>query len=324
MDWLELTIKTASPGVEAVTARLTALGYDSFIIDDQKDFQSFIAENRAYWDYIDESLAQRMKGLSQIRLYLEDSPASVRQAQELAVSLRALREEFPDEDLGPLTVKAALCRNEDWENNWKAHYQPIAVGQRLLVVPEWLRPDNPEERIPLFLDPGMIFGTGSHASTRMCLEALEQAVRPGDTVLDLGGGSGILSIAALLLGASSALCVDIDPLAEDVARANAKLNGMRSDCFQARTGDILTDRALMESLSARRFDLVLANIVADVIIALAPAVPGLLGEGGRFICSGILEMREGEVLGALDRAGLRVTGSRCEEDWVQLTTVRKD
>ncbi len=170
----------------------------------------------------------------------------------------------------------------------------------------------------------MIFGTGSHASTRMCLEALEQAVRPGDTVLDLGGGSGILSIAALLLGASSALCVDIDPLAEDVARANAKLNGMRSDCFQARTGDILTDRALMESLSARRFDLVLANIVADVIIALAPAVPALLGEGGRFICSGILEMREGEVLGALDRAGLRVTGSRCEEDWVQLTTVRKD
>lgn len=324
MDWLELTIKTASPGVETVAARLTALGYDSFIIDDQKDFQSFVAENRAYWDYIDETLSQRMEGVSQIKLYLEDSPTSGQQAQELAAALRALREEFPDEDLGPLTVRAALCRNEDWENNWKEHYQPIAVGRRLLIVPEWLRPDNPEDRIPLFLDPGLIFGTGSHASTRMCLEALEKDVRPGDRVLDLGGGSGILSIAALLLGAASAVCVDIDPLAEDVARSNAKLNGMRSDCFEARTGDVLSDRAMMEEFTEKGFDLVLANIVADVIIALAPAVPGLLRKGGRFVCSGILEMREGEVLGALDRAGLRVTESRCEEDWVQYTLVLKD
>lgn len=324
MDWLELTIKTASPGVELVAARLTALGHDSFIVDDQKDFQTFIAENRAYWDYIDEGLAQRMEGLSQFRLYLEDSPESLQEAQNIASSLRELREDFPDTDFGPLTVKAALCRDEDWENNWKAHYQPIAAGKRLLIVPEWLRPDNPEERIPLFLDPGMIFGTGAHASTRMCLEALEQEVRPGDTVLDLGGGSGILSIAALLLGASSALCVDIDPLAEDVARANARLNGMRADCFQARTGDVVTDAALMAELAAHPAGLVLANIVADVIIALAPAVPGLLAGGGRFICSGVLEMREGEVLGALDRAGLRVSSSRCEEDWVQLTAVRKD
>lgn len=324
MDWLELTIKTASPGIDAVTARLTALGYDSFIVDDQKDFQSFIAANRAYWDYLDDALVRRMEGLSQIRLYLEDSPEAVTRAQELAVSLRAMREEFPDAELGPLTVKASLCRNEDWENNWKEHYQPIAVGERLLVVPEWLRPDNPEQRIPLFLDPGLIFGTGSHASTRMCLEALEREVRPGDAVLDLGGGSGILSIAALLLGAGSALCVDIDPLAEDIARSNARLNGMREDCFQARTGDILNDPDLLASCAARKYDLVLANIVAGVIVPLAPSVPGLLREGGRFICSGILEMREAEVVGALDRAGLRVSESRCVEDWVQLTAVRKD
>lgn len=324
MDWLELTIKTASPGIETVTARLTALGYDSFIIDDQKDFQQFIAENRAYWDYIDEALTHQMEGLSQIRLYLEDSPDSVRQAQTLAASLRSLRDEFPDLDLGPLTVRASLCRNEDWENNWKEHYQPIPVGARLLIVPQWLRPDNPEERIPLFLDPGMIFGTGSHASTQMCLEALEEITRPGSEVLDLGSGSGILSIAALLLGASSATCVDIDPLAEDIARSNAKLNGMRSDCFQARTGDVLTDRDLMAELTGHGYDLVLANIVADVLIALAPVVPALLRKDGRFICSGVLEIREGEVVGALDRAGLRIVGSRCQEDWVQLTAALKD
>lgn len=324
MDWLELTIKTASPGIDTVTARLTALGYDSFIIDDQKDFQSFISENRAYWDYVDDSLTKRMEGVSQIRLYLEDNPDSVRQAQELAAALHALREEFPGENLGPLTVKAALCRNEDWENNWKEHYQPIAVGRRLLIVPEWLRPDNPDERIPLFLDPGMIFGTGSHASTQMCLEALEENVPQNGAVLDLGGGSGILSIAALLLGAASAVCVDIDPLAEDIARSNARLNGMREDCFQSRTGDILTNKDMMAEFTAQGFDLVLANIVADVIIALAPSIPGLLRRNGRFICSGILEMREGEVLGALDRAGLMVTESRCVEDWVQLTAVLKD
>ena len=323
MDWLELTIKTASPGVETVAARLTALGYDSFIIDDQEDFQRFTDENRAYWDYIDEALSQRMEGLSQIRLYLENSPASEQRARELAASLRALREEFPNEDLGPLTVQTGLCRDEDWENNWKAYYQPIAVGRRLLIVPEWLRPDNPDNRIPLLLDPGLIFGTGSHASTRMCLEALEMEVRPNAEVLDLGSGSGILSIAALLLGAASALCVDIDPIAEDIARANAKRNGMEADRFQARTADILSDPAMMEEFAGKGFDLVLANIVADVIIALAPAVPRLLRKDGRFLCSGVLESREGEVLDALDRAGLRVMERRGEEDWVQLTAVLK-
>lgn len=323
MDWLELTIKTASPGIDIVTARLTALGYDSFIVDDQKDFQNFVVENRAYWDYIDEDLARRMEGLSQIKLYLEEGTASGRQAQELAAQLQALKREFPDAQLGPLTVKAALCRDEDWENSWKEHYQPIPVGEHLLVIPEWLRPDNPDERIPIFLDPGMIFGTGAHASTRMCLEALEKEVRQDCLVLDLGSGSGILSIAALLLGAAHADCVDVDPLAEDVARSNARLNGMRENCFSARTGNVLEDRAMMEEFAAEGFDLVLANIVADVIIALAPDVPRLLRKDGRFICSGILEMREGEVLGALDRAGLKVVESRCQDDWVQLTAVAR-
>ncbi len=318
MDRLELTIETAPGGIEAVAARLTALGYDSFIIDDQEDFQRFLAEERAYWDLVDEELVKRMEGLSQIRLYLEAGPEGTKEAQALAAALQAMKKALPEMDLGSLCVKTALCRDEDWANTWKQYYQPIAVGEELLIVPQWLRSEDPGGRIPIFLDPGMIFGTGAHASTQMCLEALEEEVHGGEKVIDLGSGSGILSIAALLLGAGSALCVDVDPLAEDVARSNAALNGLRDDRFQAVTGNVLEDRALMDRLAARRCGLLLANIVAATIVALAPEVLKLLEPGGRFLCSGILASREAEVVSALEGAGLRVTGRRCQEDWVQL------
>ena len=319
MQWLELTIKTRSSGIDLVAEKLTVLGYDSFIIDDQADFQDFLENNKQYWDYVDEELSRKMEGLSQIRLYLEDGPAVMEQVSDLRDQLRSLKIGYPDGDLGTLEVEIANLQDEDWENNWKQYYQPIPIGEKLLVVPQWMEPENEDGRLPVRLDPGMIFGTGNHASTQMCLMALEQAVRGGEQVIDLGSGSGILSIAALLLGAETAVGVDIDPKAEDIARENAAINGLHSDRFSAVTGDVISDRGMMERLAGEGYDIVLANIVADVIIPLAPVVPYFVKPSGVFICSGILEQRLPEVQRAIEAVGLVVDGVRKIEDWCQIT-----
>lgn len=303
MQWLELTIHTRSEELDELTARLTALGYDSFIIEDEQDFQRFLEQNRAYWDYVDEALEESMRGISQVRLYLEDDDGAQAQIAALREAVGKTQE---------LTVRTVA--DEDWENSWKRYYRPLSIGKRLLIVPQWLQPENPEGRVPILLDPGMIFGTGAHASTQMCLCALEERLQGGERVLDLGSGSGILSIASLRLGAKSAVGVDIDPIAEDIARENAALNDLHEDRFTARTGDVLSDEALMSSLGSG-YDAVLANIVADVIIPLSAAVPKFLKKDGFFLCSGILNTRLEEVKAALRKNGLTITDERRQNDW---------
>ncbi len=318
MQWLEVSIETAPGGIDLLAARLTALGYDSFIMDDDTQFHEFLEENQQYWDYVDETLEQSMSGISRIRLYLEDTEASRQQIDELRAALMHFREQEKNAPLGSLAVSYTTMRDEDWENSWKQYYQPLPIGEKLLVVPQWLDPENPEGRIPVLLDPGMIFGTGQHASTRMCMQALEQAVQGGETVLDLGSGSGILSITALLLGAATAAGVDIDPKAEDIARENAAMNDLHADRFTALTANVLESREKLSDWLGK-CDIVLANIVADVIIPLAPIVPEFLKPGGTFICSGILQPRLPEVEAAIERAGLRITQRQLSEDWAALT-----
>ena len=319
MQWLELTIHTSSQAIDLVAAELTMLGYDSFIIDDQDDFHEFLENNRQYWDYVDQALEEKMRGLSQIRLYVADDAAAMESVAALRQSLQAWRATGPQPDPGPLEITLSNLKDEDWENNWKQYYQPIPIGDRLLVVPEWLEPENSAGRIEVRLDPGMIFGTGAHASTQMCMRVLERVVTGGERIIDLGSGSGILSITALLLGAQTSIGVDIDPKAEDIARENAALNALQGDRFQAVTADVITDRAQMEALSAGGYDLVLANIVADVIIPLSQVVPHFLRPTGTFICSGILETRLAEVTAALETAGLQILDTNKTEDWCQIT-----
>ena len=324
MEWLEVTIKTISPAIDLLGARLTAIGYDSFIIDDSEDFSEFLKDNTQYWDYVDEELAQKMQNVSQIRLYIPHDAKAPEHIAQLKSELEIFRVQNPDTDLGSLEVSLQNLQEEDWEESWKQYYQPIPIGQRLLIVPQWLSPKNPEHRIPVVLDPGMIFGTGAHASTQMCLRALEQTIHGGERVIDLGSGSGILSIAALLLGAKEATGVDIDPKAEDIARENAALNGLNAPQFNAVTGNVIGDRAMMESLSQGGYDVVLANIVADVIIPLSAVVPHFLRPDGIFICSGILNTRLPEVERALEAAGLAITQREMQEDWCRLSARRSD
>ena len=324
MEWLEVTIKTISPAIDLLGARLTAIGYDSFIIDDSEDFSEFLKDNTQYWDYVDEELARKMQNVSQIRLYLPHDAQAPEQIAQLKSELEVFRAQNPDTDLGSLEVSLQNLQEEDWEESWKQYYPPIHIGEKLLIVPQWLSPENPEHRIPVVLDPGMIFGTGAHASTQMCLRALEQTIHGGERVIDLGSGSGILSIAALLLGAQEATGVDIDPKAEDIARENAALNGLTAPKFRAVTGNVIGDKAMMESLSEGGYDVVLANIVADVIIPLSAVVPHFLRPDGVFICSGILNTRLPEVERAIEAAGLTITQREMQEDWCRLTARRSD
>lgn len=313
MDWLEITVSTAPAGIEEVAAALTAAGFDDLLLEDQAEFESFLDQNRAYWDYIDEELQQKLQGLSQIKLYLEDS--DTQGLARLKALLEDLKQKNPHGELGTLAVTVEKLPQTNWEESWKENYPPQAVGSRLVVLPYWLADSDTEGRLPVILDPGLTFGTGAHPSTQMVMEAMEELLQPGGSCLDLGSGSGILSIAALRLGAKSAIGVDIDPKAENIARENAAYNGFAAPEFTALTGNVLSDKKLMEQLTGKRYDLVLVNIVADVIISLAPVLPRLLDRESTLILSGILDTRLSDVTAAVERAGLEIIKIRAKEDW---------
>ena len=310
MAWLEITIETSSDRIESTAAALTAQGFAELVIEDQAEFETFLDENRAYWDYIDEDLQEKLQGLSHIKLYLEYTD------QKGLAKLTAATEK-----LGlPMTVTTLAETN--WEESWKDNYPAVEVGKNLIVVPYW-QAEETNGRTPIILDPGLTFGTGAHASTQMVMEAMEETVCPHFRCLDLGSGSGILSIAALRLGAQSAVGVDIDPKAESIARENAAYNGFAAPEFTALTGNVTEDAALMDGLSKEEYDLVLVNIVADVIIGLAPALPRFLTDRSTLICSGILDVRLNDVTAALQQAGLTVTSIREKEDWRCVTAKRR-
>ena len=310
MAWLEITIDTVSDKIESTAAALTAAGFSDLVIEDQMEFESFLEQNREYWDYIDEDLQQKLQGLSHIKLYLEDTDRS---------GLERLQQRVGQ--LG-LTMNVEKMAEVNWEESWKDNYPPQEVGKNLVVLPYWLEDSYEGSRTPIILDPGLTFGTGAHPSTQMVMEAMEETVKPGFRCLDLGSGSGILSLVALRLGAGSAIGVDIDPKAENIARENAAYNHFGAPKFTAITGNVTEDTGLMTRLSADEYDLVLVNIVADVIIGLAPVLPNFLTEKSTLICSGILDTRLDDVTAALTAAGLTITAIRAKEDWRSVTAKR--
>lgn len=300
MRWIEAAVPVGNQDIDQLCETLAALGVDGMIIEDEADFRTFLEENQQYWDYVDEELEQQFAGQSRIKFYLSDDENGRRILSNIRDTLS-------------LIPHQSFLEDSDWENNWREYYKPLPVGEKLMVVPEWEEP-HLEGRLPLRLDPGLIFGTGSHATTRMCLEALEHLVTPGARVLDLGCGSGILGIGARVLGSGQVVGCDIDPKAPDVALANARLNGITDADFLIYAGDVLTDAGLRRILGGG-YDLVLANIVADVIAVLAHMVPAFLAPGGHFITSGIIEGRQTELEHCLHQAGFSILEHRCQEDW---------
>lgn len=286
-EWTEVRIRVATADTERASAIANMVVPYGIYVEDYSDLEQG-ARDIAHIDLIDEELLRRDRRHSIIHLYLEpqESPAE---------AIAFLRERLAACGIAN-ELEAAQVSEQDWANNWKQYFKPLSVGRRLLICPTWETVDNTEGRTVLSIDPGMAFGTGGHDTTRMVLEAVEKYITPASTVLDVGCGSGILSIASLLLGAQSAVGVDIDALAVKMAVENGAVNGLTEPRYRIVHGD------LVKQISGQ-YHLILANIVADAILQLSPSIPQFLLPGGVYIVSGIIEERGAEVEAGLAACG---------------------
>lgn len=308
LAWLEVAMTVESKDLDEVSGKLIHAGVSGLVVENEEEFRTFLEENRSYWDYVDEALFSSMQGVSRVKFYVTDDEDGKKQLEHYLAAV-------------PLPYTLHRLKENDWAYSWQQYYHPMKVGERLYIVPEWERGEEvPEGRVPVYLNPGLSFGTGSHASTQLCLEGIEEQIHGGERVLDLGSGSGILSIATLNLGAAFVRAVDIDPKAVDVAYENGALNGIGRDRYQVLAGDLLSDEALFSELAKDTYQMVLANIVADVIIPLCEPVTKLLEPGGVFICSGIIEERSDDVERALSRNGYAVLEKKERNGWVSYVT----
>ena len=297
MEWTDIRLTVAQKDAEQAEAVATMIAEGGIYIEDYSDIEEQV-EQIAHVDLIEPELLEKPRDVVIIHLYLEPG---AQPAETLAVVQARM------EAAGiAYTVETEGIEQEDWQNGWRKYYHPLEIGRRLAVVPSWQEYDT--DRVKLLLDPGLAFGTGGHETTSLCLEALDELVQGGERMLDIGTGSGILAIAALKLGAASAEGVDIDPVAVRTAVENAALNQVE-DRFSGLVGD-LSDQA------SGTYQIITANIVANAIISLSPAVPGLLAEGGHFIASGIIDTRADEVEEALRAAGLAVVARKEKRGWV--------
>ena len=320
MNYIELTIETTEAGTEIVSARLDMLGISQIsIIPGNNEINAIMRDTKKYWDYADEEAMNKQPA---VQAYIDDDGENengnahsiIENVRKSMRELKSMEKELGF-DLGSLEIKTKRIAEQDWANNWKAYFKPMPVGEKLLICPSWEEPEKDSNRIVLRIDPGMAFGTGTHHTTRMCLELLEKYVKNGSVVADLGCGSGILSIAAALLGAKEVYAVDIDADAAGIAGENARINGVDMGNLFIRTGDILTDKAFKADIASRKFDIVTANIVANVLIEFAPVAGELLKENGIFIASGIIDDRLDEVLFAFRENGLKIITVLTGENW---------
>lgn len=311
MNWIEITAYTTNEGVEAVSEIFYQAGITGLAIYNPKDLEQFNS-HPGDWDYVDEALFIDEEDEVLVKGYLPDEAQSYDKIQQIRNSLAELLEKDLGIDIGKGTIELSNIKEEDWANNWKKYYKPRKIGNKIVIKPSW-EPYVPEKGdIVLEMDPGMAFGTGSHETTSMCIELLEDRIFPHTRLLDLGCGTGILSIAALLLGAQSAVAVDIDSNAVRVAEENAKANKVL-DRISIIQGDLL-DKV------EGKYDIIVANIIADVIIDLSKHIKSYLNPDGAFIASGIIKDRIKDVESALAKQGFKITEKKTKGEWVAIVS----
>lgn len=315
MYFIAITIYTTHAGIEPVTGRLYTLGINGVEIEDKEDFDEFLTANTPNWDFVDEAVAKKLSGETKVKAYVADNVSGNETLQYIKTSIEQLKGLDIDHVFGRLEIELSGTSEEDWANNWKQYYKPTRVGHHVVIVPEWENFDAGVDDAVVKMNPGAAFGTGTHESTRLCIEFIEEFVSKSTRLLDIGTGSGILAVTALKLGAKSAFGIDIDELSTKVALENAQLNGVEEK-FNTRLGN------LAENISDS-YNLITANIVADVIMLLAPDVPRHLSQGGIFVASGIIAERQDEVREKLSDCGLTVFDSKNQKNWVALACRRK-
>ena len=315
MDWIQITIYTTSEGIEAVSGRLLQLGIYGIEIVDEKDFKDFLEENKSIWDYVDDDLIREKEGETCIKTYISATDPDTLSA--IKTSMAELKEYDKDGIFGRLEISLDDIKEEDWSNNWKKYFHTMEIGDTLIVKPFWEETPATDKKV-FEINPGLSFGTGSHHTTRLCLEDIETTVKGGEKVLDLGCGSGILSIVSLMYGAESAIAIDIDPNSMDTAYDNLKRNNLSKEKYSVIIGNILSDEELQNKILEEKYDLILANIVADVIIAALPLVKKAINSDGTFITSGIISDRADEVIAAIGENGFNIVSEKRSADWVEL------
>jgi ribosomal protein L11 methyltransferase len=309
MEWFQGRLYTNSEGIEPLTGFLMEQGVTNTQIDDEAENRRFLIENPDKWDYIDETLMTGETSPVSVLFWIPSNSGGL----EL---IETLKSKLPVSGVDYVSFEIEIVDDSSWLNEWKKYYKPLKIGQHVVVCPEWEQYEPQPNELVFVINPGHVFGTGLHQTTQMCIECLAKYVTPGCTILDIGSGSGILSIIGMMLGASSAFGCDLDISAADIANRNARLNNIPSESYQVVTGNAITDEDLRtEILSKPKFDIIVANIVADAILALAETAANCVKPNGFFISSGIITERLVEVKRAIEENGFSVLEIISKDDW---------
>lgn len=308
MQWMELIVHTTTEAAELIAELLEQAGAKGASIEDRNDLDR--RGETAQWDIVDADVIEAMPEDVLVHAYFPVDGQTEQRLADACARLDALASQDPGYDVGSLRVERKQVDDTDWAEHWKQYYKPFRAGKALVVKPTWEAYDAAPGDLIIEMDPGMAFGTGTHETTALCMELLERWQKPGDVVMDVGCGSGILAIAAALLSAKRVLAVDIDPMAVRVARENIAHNGLE-DRVRAVEGDLL---AGVEETA----DLMVANIIASVIIQLAQPARAHVREGGLLLCSGIIKDRADEVRAALEEAGFALAEEQTRGEWVAM------
>ncbi|MCR4692632.1 MAG: 50S ribosomal protein L11 methyltransferase [Firmicutes bacterium] len=314
MDWTKVTIYLSKEGIEPVLGMLLDFGIDSTQVSDEEEFSSFLEENRSSWDYVDDDLISEMHSETHIDFYIKSEDFEL--ISDIKTELEKLKTFDKDGTFGRLSLKSEKLLGEDWQESWKKHFHTFEIGEKLIIKPYW-EDVEPCEKTVFEINPGLSFGTGTHHTTKMCLEDIVDTVKGGERVLDLGTGSGILSIVSLLFGAKDAVAVDIDENSQKTVLENLMRNNIDKDKCRIYIGNVLENSELRDKILQKRYDVVLANIVADVIIVLLPLVKKVLQDDGVFIASGIISDRIPEVKNKIKDAGFRIISEKRSADWAE-------
>ncbi len=318
MNWTELCIFTSTEGSDILCGCLLGIGINGFVVRDSKDFEEFLENKTGNWDYIDDDLMNLKDCETSVTVYLPDNAQGKEMFDSIKSELSRLKEIDEENAFGRLEYEFKNVCEEDWANNWKQYFKPLCVGDKLLIKPSWEEAPADDNRIILEIDPASSFGTGQHNTTQLCLELLEKNINGNEKVLDLGCGSGILSIAAILLGADYCTAVDIDENSVKIAKENAEKNNIPKEKYTAYCGNVITDNELVKTIG-NGYKIVVANIVADVLIGMSDLFSDFLTDDGILIMSGIIVERKDEVIEAVENQGFKVISVAEKDGWAAVS-----
>ncbi len=312
MRYIEAKIYTTHEGIDPLTCILMDMGLAGFAIEDASDFHDLINKKNSYdWDYIDENLMQLADVRTNITFYLEESEEGNRMLAILRKKIDELKFCTDENDFNELELLWKSVDDSEWKDNWKEYFKPAKITEHIVIKPTWETYEAAADELVIEIDPGMAFGTGTHPTTSLCVQLLEKYIEPNkDTVLDVGCGSGILSIAAALIGAKDILAVDIDPIAVQVSKENIELNQLSSK-IKVLEGD------LTKGLQ-KKADIIVANLMADLVIILSKDVAAHLKEKSIYISSGILIEKKEVVASAIQACGFHILEIVEEGEWCAL------